>query len=241
MTAEPAPTITPGEPADNADVEARLLQVALPLFAREGFGGVSVRQIAQAAGVTTPSLYHYFGSKRGLYLRLVHELIERRSTAMRAALGSRGNAITRLRRALEAYASLGEPGTFPREAHLLLQRESFGFGGNLFPDVINESDASNRRVIQRIVQDGIDEGLFRPVRVEHTAIAIIGVLVTFVRRGARSPKIGPEDGIAQVLDVMLDGLRPRSEADAPAKPQPTRSLKASTGRNGQVSPPARSV
>jgi len=51
------------EPKDN---RARLLLVATRLFARHGYEAVGVQQIVAAAGVTKPTLYHYFGSKRGL-------------------------------------------------------------------------------------------------------------------------------------------------------------------------------
>lgn len=51
------------EPQDN---RAKLLLVATRLFARHGYEAVGVQQIAEGAGVTKPTLYHYFGSKRGL-------------------------------------------------------------------------------------------------------------------------------------------------------------------------------
>jgi len=48
---------------DNRDI---LLTRALELFAARGYDGVGVQEIAAAAKVTKPTLYHYFGSKRGL-------------------------------------------------------------------------------------------------------------------------------------------------------------------------------
>ena len=51
------------EPKDN---RAKLLLVATRLFARHGYEAVGVQQIVEGAGVTKPTLYHYFGSKRGL-------------------------------------------------------------------------------------------------------------------------------------------------------------------------------
>ncbi len=51
------------EPKDN---RAKLLLVATGLFARHGYEAVGVQQLAEGAGVTKPTLYHYFGSKRGL-------------------------------------------------------------------------------------------------------------------------------------------------------------------------------
>jgi len=44
----------------------RLLSVGLELFVRRGYDAVGVQEIVTRAGVTKPTLYHHFGSKRGL-------------------------------------------------------------------------------------------------------------------------------------------------------------------------------
>ncbi len=58
---------------NNLESEARqqILDVALALFAQKGYAATTVREIVDAAGITAPSLYYYFGSKEGLYLDLV--------------------------------------------------------------------------------------------------------------------------------------------------------------------------
>ena len=55
----------------------RLATGALEAFARAGYAGVGVGELAAGAGVTTGSLYHHFGSKLGLYA-LVRTEVERR-------------------------------------------------------------------------------------------------------------------------------------------------------------------
>ena len=40
---------------------------ALELFSAKGYEGVSVNELAEAAGITKPTLYYYFGSKEGLF------------------------------------------------------------------------------------------------------------------------------------------------------------------------------
>src|SRR5271165_3963630 len=52
-------------PADPSSRE-KLLGAAERLFADRGFNGVSVRQIAAAAGVNSALVGYYFGSKTGL-------------------------------------------------------------------------------------------------------------------------------------------------------------------------------
>ena len=44
----------------------QLLDLALDLFAKQGFEATSTQQIAKAAGVTQGLVFHYFGSKEGL-------------------------------------------------------------------------------------------------------------------------------------------------------------------------------
>jgi AcrR family transcriptional regulator len=51
----------------------RLLSAALNLWVERGYEAVGVQEICDAAQVTKPTLYHYFGSKAGL-LRAIVEL-----------------------------------------------------------------------------------------------------------------------------------------------------------------------
>lgn len=46
---------------------SRLLGAATVAFSRKGLEGTTLRVIAQEAGVTMPTIHHYFGSKKGLF------------------------------------------------------------------------------------------------------------------------------------------------------------------------------
>ena len=52
----------------------QILDVALEVFARSGFHGASMNDVADAAGVTKPVLYQHFDSKRELYQALLEEV-----------------------------------------------------------------------------------------------------------------------------------------------------------------------
>ena len=52
--------------ADN-DCRENLIKAAVPLFAAKGLNGVSVRELASAAGVNLSMISYYFGGKEGLY------------------------------------------------------------------------------------------------------------------------------------------------------------------------------
>lgn len=50
-----------------------IINVALEYFSKEGYELVSVQKIAEGAGVTKPTIYHYFESKEGLLKSIINE------------------------------------------------------------------------------------------------------------------------------------------------------------------------
>ncbi len=50
-----------------------IMNIALDYFSKEGYEVVSVQKIAEGAGVTKPTLYHYFNSKEGLLKSIIKE------------------------------------------------------------------------------------------------------------------------------------------------------------------------
>jgi AcrR family transcriptional regulator len=59
------------------DTRERILEVALDLFASDGYEKVSLREIAERVGVTKPALYYYFANKEELFLTLVEPILTR--------------------------------------------------------------------------------------------------------------------------------------------------------------------
>jgi AcrR family transcriptional regulator len=86
-----------------SDTRARLLEIALGLFATRGYDACGVQEIVVAAGVTKPTLYHYFGSKLGL----LQALFEARTETFLADLGTatayEGNLTRTLDRIVAVY------------------------------------------------------------------------------------------------------------------------------------------
>ena len=65
---------------------ARLLDAAAELFARHGFHGTSVRDIAERAGANVAAGHYHYGSKEGLYL----EVLRAQFAQVRGELERRG-------------------------------------------------------------------------------------------------------------------------------------------------------
>ncbi len=60
--------------ADKKDAKRRrIVNAAHEAFCKGGFDGVSMDQLASAAGVSKPTLYQYFGDKQGLFAAVLEE------------------------------------------------------------------------------------------------------------------------------------------------------------------------
>lgn len=70
----------------------QLVHVGRRLFARKGFEGTSVEEIAAAAGVSKPVIYEHFGGKEGLYAVVVDREIDALLSAITGTLTSEGTS-----------------------------------------------------------------------------------------------------------------------------------------------------
>jgi len=68
----------------------RILRTALDLFAVKGYDATAVREICEAAGITKPTLYHFYGSKDGVLQALVTRGFDRFRGLVDAALDEPG-------------------------------------------------------------------------------------------------------------------------------------------------------
>lgn len=69
----------------------RILTTALDLFAIKGYDATSVREICESAGITKPTLYHFFGSKDGVLQALVQTGFEQYRAMVNAAMDTPGS------------------------------------------------------------------------------------------------------------------------------------------------------
>jgi TetR/AcrR family transcriptional regulator len=60
----------------DADARQRILQCATRLFAEHGYAATPIQAIADAAGVTKPTLVYHFGSKDGLREEVITVLLD---------------------------------------------------------------------------------------------------------------------------------------------------------------------
>ena len=181
-------------PATN-ERRQRILAAAGDLFAREAYAVVQMDDIARAARVAKPTLYRHFGTKEALFAEAVAQSLgEFEREALRIAEGD-GSAEARFRALVDAMrVRIGRLKALVREAE--------GGGshlGGLGRSTIRRELRGLRRVIARVIADGIGDGSFTPVDPEFAARIVLGA----VRMAADA---GQGEAAGSVADLLLNGL-----------------------------------
>lgn len=132
------------------------LEIALDLFWRHGYEGVSVAELCRAIGIAAPSLYHAFGSKADLYRDAVRLYRATNMTAedVASASSARSAALDMLRRGVAAVTRPGRPLGCMVSSGLLM----VGVDGAELAEELQVLRAELRKALeQRIIRD-VNEG-----------------------------------------------------------------------------------
>lgn len=168
------------EPPSSRD---KILDVAEARFARSGFGGVGMREVAVEVGLGKSSLFHHFASKDALYFEVLRRALVRIGERVVPALDSRGTATERLARTSDAMVDgLAEhPTAAPLLLRSLFEVHPLSSDPSAAPSPEGEAvDALLLELVdrfQQLVRDGIDSGEFRTVSVPDTTQTLIGASV----------------------------------------------------------------
>ena len=93
---------SPSQPSTADPVHGRLLEAALGILVAEGPDALTVRSVAEAAGMSTMNVYSRFGNKKGLVDQILIEGFRRLTLSLEAARVS-NDSVADLRSTGEAY------------------------------------------------------------------------------------------------------------------------------------------
>jgi AcrR family transcriptional regulator len=177
----------------------QLLQVALEVFANEGFHGASMNLVAERAGVTKPVLYQHFDSKRDLYLALLEEVGNRLLTEITKATAGALDGKSQTELGFQAYFRWVSN---DHDAFRLL----FGSGARR-DDEFNDAV----RKVTAVVAEAIAPLIAADIDLEHQrtiAHALVGLAEGVSRRLVDvGEQFDPDVVARQVSDLAWAGLR----------------------------------
>ncbi len=194
--------------------KARLLSVAIQVFADKGFSGATVDEIVAAAGINKRMVYHYFGSKEKLYQAVLKEVYERLANIELKTFSHPDDPEKVIEQVIQIYFAFLQDN--PEFVNLLLwENLNRGHGIERADFELTKDPALHH--LDETLQKGIAIGRFRSdVDVRHFLISLIGLcLIYFSNRytlsktlhvNLSSPKV-LKDGLAHVTKMVMRGIR----------------------------------
>jgi len=183
---------------------SELLAIAAKLFAEKGFRNTTVRDIADAAGILSGSLYHHFDSKESMVDEILSTFQEELFGQYDAILAGDLEPLDKLEQAvLVSFDAIDkhrdEVAIFQNDAAYLLTFDRFAYLGM--------RNQQSREVWLTLLQNGTDAGVLRDdLDLELTYRFIrdtIWVAVSWYRPGGRRTHT---EIARQYLSILLEGI-----------------------------------
>jgi TetR/AcrR family transcriptional regulator, cholesterol catabolism regulator len=196
----------PGKTAAPLVSERReeILALTAKLSPDKGYASTTVREIADAAGILSGSLYHHFDSKESMLDEIMHGFLDHIVAQYRATVAEGGDPLQVLQALVrEAFSSLGgNPAALAvmiNEFNFLVQFPRFAY--------LREGAEETERLWVGVIEDGMRAGVFRSdidARMIYRFMRdSIWISVRWYRPDG---KYRPEQVADFYLELLLDGL-----------------------------------
>ncbi len=181
----------------------RIISVAAELFALKGYGIVTNKDVARAAGISTGALYYYFSSKLDMYVEVFWSLQARVDERIDSAMKDVDTLDGRLRAILEvAYSLNAEDPSIAR------------FQGTARVDRIRHPElleaipnppGEGARVMERLIADGVKSGEITPERRQQVRAVVRTIFVGLIDSQSDDLERHRQaiDGLIALLDHKL--------------------------------------
>ncbi len=175
-----------------------IYKAAVELLTREGLDSMTMDRVAEEAGVAKGSLYNYFRNKTDLLEFVYEKTVEPIEHRVVEIMSTDAPARDKLR---DMFRSVFE--------YLDMRRGLFNFLFNeqALHKLIAKPHSVGRRSLIQLVQQGIEEGDFRPIEPEFHATLIFGAVREFSDERLAQKEPWPVDKMVETtLAFCLHGL-----------------------------------
>ncbi|NLU82201.1 TetR/AcrR family transcriptional regulator [Rhodococcus sp. HNM0569] len=192
------------EDAGKGARRAELLAIAATLFAERGVRATTVRDIADAAGILSGSLYHHFDSKESMVDEILRsflgELFGRYREIVASELDARTTLEALVTSSYEAIdSSHAAVAIYQDEVKHLLDNDRFAY--------LREYNTEFRTLWEGVLTRGIADGTFRADTDVELVFRFLRDTVWVAVRWYRPGGTLTADTVAkQYLSIVLDGL-----------------------------------
>lgn len=189
---------------ETVDSRAAILAAAQRLFVERGYRGISMREIAEAVGMTKAALYYHFRDKEHLFVALLQNVLGDLSTLIAESRAGDAGYQAQIERVVMRIMLL------PAEERASLRLASQELG--------NLDEATRKAFVQiyhdqfigriaAIFEDGVTSGEFKALDPQVATWSLLGMLYPYFHVSPVTGVMPSETLVAQLMEIFFHGLR----------------------------------
>jgi len=190
-------------PSDGGGRDA-ILDTSAKLFSQHGYKEVSIRDIAQACGLTNAALYYHFKNKEDLFLAMLRRDHEKTLAALREAAHGPGDLREDLKQLVACYAAIG---CERRQSFQTLRRDLSNVEDVRGHKLFAEMRSSVLRPLEERLAQAQADGEIQSGDVRFYARLLHSMIIALTHEGRPDkPRKASAQEVAAAVDVFLNGV-----------------------------------
>ena len=191
-------------PIDKDRKQNDIFHASLRLFARFGYQKTTMDDVAAEVGMSKGNIYFYVSSKRDLYEKTVSSALRQWRETVAAAVGRVDDVVEKF----SVMARLSFEYLVDHEdLRAVLIKDPSIFTLTPREDRFYEINLGAMQLIKNIIAQGIAEGRFLPVDVDHTSELFFSIYIMFlIKRYVKSEGISAARMYEEGMKIILRGI-----------------------------------
>ena len=149
----------------------QILRTATRIFCEKTYHGTTLQDIADAVGMLKGSLYYYISSKEELLADIILDAVHTLNEDLVRVENANLEPVERLRRIVREHIKFN---AMYRESGTLFLTERNVISSLAMTELMEIFDRRDKLVV-RTLSEAIETGVYRPVDIRTTALAIVGM------------------------------------------------------------------
>ena len=191
------------QPTESAAVPERIIEEATRLFVASGYTSISMREIAEAVGVSKAGLYYHFKDKEALFLAILTANLDHLGSLIQTA---RQQGATSREQVSGMLHSIFDQAPNQRAIIRLANQEMAHLSLESRAEFGRAYQSKFIHPVEEILRGGVERGELKPVNVQLATWILLGMAYPFLYP-AHEHELG---GVREAMDLMVttffDGL-----------------------------------
>ena len=194
---------------ESRSVREKILAAAVQLFAEYGYHAAPLRDIARIAGIQAASIYYHYANKQALLVEIMETYMQRLNANLERILRRQVSPEERLHEAIANHIRLH---TTYKAEFFIIDTEIRALEGENHQYILSMRD-QYEALLQELLRDGMEQGIFRQSDVKVTSYAIIAMCTEVAKWFRPNGRLTVQQVIDIYSQMVTQGLLTQATAE----------------------------